>query len=160
MCSSIFEYINIQLSSAQCKYCKEDFPQFSLSVHEYCCKQKQAIYVYVLKLENDKYYVGMTKHPDVRLNDHFNNRGSAWTKKYRPISIIEVIPNCDEFDEDKYTIKYMATYGLNNVRGGSFSQIVLSIQCTNVINRMITHSQNKCFKCNQIGHYINECPNE
>ena len=32
-----------------------------------------------------------------------------------------VIYDCDKYDEDKYTRKYMDDYGLDNVRGGSFS---------------------------------------
>ena len=55
------------------------------------------VYVYILKLENGKYYVGKTNNPEYRLNNHFNENGSAWTKKYKPIKILKLIPNCDNF---------------------------------------------------------------
>lgn len=78
------------------------------------------VYIYVLELVDNKYYVGKTDNPQFRLESHFNSNGAAWTKKYKPINIIELIPNCDDYDEDKYTLKYMEKYGINNVRGGSF----------------------------------------
>ena len=45
---------------------------------------------------------------------------------YKPNRLIELVPDCDNFDEDKYTIKYMAKYGIDNVRGGTFCKITLS----------------------------------
>jgi len=84
------------------------------------------LYIYIIKLENNKYYVGKTLYPDFRINDHFNSTGSAWTRKYKPIEIVQLIDNCDDYDEDKYVIKYMEEYGINNVRGGSFNQVKLS----------------------------------
>ena len=39
------------------------------------------VYIYVLKLTNNKYYVGKTHNPNLRLNAHIYNSGSAWTKK-------------------------------------------------------------------------------
>ena len=60
------------------------------------------------------------KHPDTLLAQHFNFNGSAWTKKYKPIRLVKLIPNCDKYDEDKYTKKYMGKYGINNVRGGAY----------------------------------------
>lgn len=83
------------------------------------------IYVYILELEKDKFYVGKTSDPDNRINRHFNNDGSVWTKKYKPIKLLELIENCDDYDEDKYTLKYMDIYGIENVRGGSFVTIIL-----------------------------------
>ena len=60
-------------------------------------------FIYVLKLESNKYYVGKTDNPELRLDQHFDGFGATWTKKYNPIKIIKIIPNCDNFDEDKYT---------------------------------------------------------
>ena len=44
-------------------------------------------------------------------------------RKIKHIEIIEVIPDCDLYDEDKYTRKYMDTFGIDNVRGGSYTII-------------------------------------
>jgi predicted GIY-YIG superfamily endonuclease len=75
--------------------------------------------IYVLELESNKYYVGKSKELEIRLENHFNNNGFSWTQKYKPIKILEIFKDCDDFDEDKYTLKYMSKYGINNVRGGS-----------------------------------------
>lgn len=57
------------------------------------------VYIYVLKLEQDKYYIGKTDNPNIRLENHFSSNGSEWTKLYKPLKIIEIIPNCDNYDE-------------------------------------------------------------
>ena len=67
-------------------------------------------FIYVLKLVHGKFYIGKTTNPSFRLDKHFNSCGSAWTKKHKPINIVELIPNCDDYDEDKYTKKYMDKY--------------------------------------------------
>ena len=36
------------------------------------------LFVYILKLKQNKYYVGKTKNPNYRLNNHFNYNGSVW----------------------------------------------------------------------------------
>ena len=90
------------------------------------------MWIYVLKLKYNKYYVGKTNNPRFRLDDHFSNNGSSWTKKYK---------------EDKWTIKYMKKYGIDNVRGGSFNTIKLNKSKTEVINHMISSSEDKCYKC-------------
>ena len=83
------------------------------------------VYIYVLKLISNKYYVGKTNNPDFRFNNHLNFKGSAWTKLYKPIKLMELIEG-DKYDEDKYTMKYMDKYGISNVRGGSYSNIKLN----------------------------------
>lgn len=113
--------------------------------------------IYILKLQNDKYYVGKTNKLNLRVNEHFEGDGSAWTKLYKPIEISQVIKNCDTYDEDKYTIKTMAKYGIDNVRGGSFVKIKLSENDLDTINKMINGSENKCFKCGKYGHFANKC---
>lgn len=116
------------------------------------------IHIYILQLENDKYYVGKTTNPEFRLDKHFNNYASAWTKKHSPISILEIMSECDEYDEDKYTIKAMAEHGIENVRGGSFVNIKLNDCQIAVILNMIDSSENKCFYCGESDHFIRNCP--
>jgi len=62
--------------------------------------------IYVLLLEDNKYYIGKTNNPSFRLVQHFNSNGSAWTKLHKPIKILQIIPNCDDFDEDKFLWRY------------------------------------------------------
>lgn len=104
--------------------------------------------VYVLKLSDDKYYVGTSENAEQRIKQHFNGYGSSWTKKYKPIETVEVIDNCDKFDEDKYTKQYMLKYGIDNVRGGTYYE-------NNIYEyKELIHTENKCFK--DTGHYAKD----
>ena len=113
--------------------------------------------IYILKLMNNKYYVGKTKYISHRMLDHFSNNGSTWTKKYKPIEILQIYRNCDELDEDKYTIKCMSKYGINNVRGGIYCRMNLNHNEKKIIQRSIFGMNNACYKCGSKDHFVNEC---
>ena len=115
------------------------------------------VFIYTLKLIQGKYYVGKTTNPSFRLDNHFNSNGSAWTMKYKPIELLELIPNCDDYDEDKYTRKYMDKYGIDNVRGGSFVSIELDKSTIQHLTQMSNGTNDKCFVCSKSGHFAKDC---
>ena len=115
------------------------------------------VFIYVLKQQTNKYYVGKTDNPKFRLDTHFKTGGCAWTIKYKPTQIIGLFPDCDEYDEDKYTIKYMKKYGIENVRGGSFCQIALDRETKKCVERMICSANDGCHFCGKKGHFIRDC---
>lgn len=114
------------------------------------------MYTYIIELEQGKYYVGQTIYPTFSLETHFNYRCSAWTRVYSPIRIVEIIPDCDLFDTDKYTIKYMKKYGIENVRGGSFCRWKLYKSDIVTLQRMIADPINSCYMCGG-NHSVHEC---
>jgi len=116
------------------------------------------ICIYILKLESNKYYIGKSNNPNYRISNHFNSKGSYWTKKYKPLEVVQLFNNCDNFDEDKITLQYMNHFGIKNVRGGSFSQMNLSKSTIDYINKQLNTANDRCFECGGKDHYINSCP--
>jgi len=115
------------------------------------------VFIYILRLEKGKYYVGKTNSPEFRIDKHFNSNGSTWTRLYKPIKVLELKPDCDDYDEDKITIQYMDKYGINNVRGGSFSSTDLDKSTRDILKKMIYGSNNKCFNCGEYDHFAKDC---
>lgn len=74
-------------------------------------------YIYVLKLIDERYYVGRTGNILRRVKQHFSGYGSKYTKKYKPLKVIEVEEELTNDDERKMTFKYVDKYGWEKVRG-------------------------------------------
>lgn len=77
--------------------------------------------VYILKLENNKYYIGSSLNIYRRFIQHWSNCGSKWTCLFKPIEIITWIITDDLlYIENLMTKTYVSKYGCLNVRGGNF----------------------------------------
>lgn len=116
-------------------------------------------FVYVLRLMGNRYYIGKSKNIINRLITHFNGRGSQWTRLYQPVEVIEVYKNCNGFDEDYFTKQYMEKYGIENVRGGSYSNINLTAVEIDILKKEFDTALDRCFICSATNHQAVDCPN-
>ena len=91
-------------------------------------EQFHPIQVYVLKLIENKYYIGQSANLKARLAQHHEGKGSEWTKQYYPIELFKTIETgmtewrITEAIENRVTLKMMTEHGYKNVRGGFWSQ--------------------------------------
>jgi len=80
--------------------------------------------IYVLELENKKWYIGITYNLNIRLAQHIGGSGAQWTKLHKPIRVAEVFyEGCNRHMEDEVTKKYIMEWGKENVRGGSWCKV-------------------------------------
>jgi predicted GIY-YIG superfamily endonuclease len=113
--------------------------------------------LYVLKLEKGKWYIGKSADIKKRYQQHLTGSGSAWTSKYPPKSLVESKPITSPHDENNLTKDYMKKYGVENVRGGSYSQVVLNDSTISVLKNEFLGNDNKCLNCGLAGHFANRC---
>lgn len=113
--------------------------------------------IYVLRLEGGHYYIGKSNNVAARYQQHLDGKGSAWTRKYAPVSLVKTIESASPFDEDKITKEYMAKYGIEKVRGGSYVEVELSRFHMDALNMEIRGATNLCTQCGRAGHFVKEC---
>ena len=113
--------------------------------------------IYILRLEGGHYYVGKSDNVMKRYEEHLNGSGAAWTTRHPPVSLVKTIENASPFDEDKTVKEYMATYGIDKVRGGSYVTEVLTEAQRSVLQQEIWGSQGRCTRCGSTGHWIATC---
>jgi predicted GIY-YIG superfamily endonuclease len=87
-------------------------------------------WLYVIALEQGKYYVGITRWGDPyrRINQHGTKEGATWTRRYKPLKPLRVvrledlgvIPAAEAERRENATFEeFRKRYGLRNVRGGN-----------------------------------------
>ena len=113
--------------------------------------------IYVLRLEGGRYYIGKTDNVPQRFQQHLHGQGSAWTKKYKPVSLEKTIKHASAFEEDKVTKEYMAKYGVDKVRGGSYVQMDLSEEQKTMLERELRGAKDLCTRCGRAGHFVKDC---
>ena len=75
--------------------------------------------VYVLELEDDCWYVGITMNLNQRLSQHWSGQGAKWTRLHKPdkVAFIKYM-GC----EQEIVEEMIAQHGRELVRGGSWTR--------------------------------------
>eukprot|EP00953_Heterococcus_sp_UTEX-ZZ885_P010095 5894-Heterococcus_DN1.PRE.2 len=116
-----------------------------------------SVTIYALKLQGNKYYVGRTEATGDRMRAHANGSGCAWTRLHPFVSVLFQKDNCTVFDEDKETVMLMEKHGIDNVRGGSYSEIDLSIEKKRHIELQFNSARDRCTRCGRASHWRQSC---
>ena len=66
--------------------------------------------LYILELEGDRYYVGISINLSHRLAQHFSGRGSQFTRTYPPVRVSLVIYKANLDTEREKTLEYIRRY--------------------------------------------------
>ena len=116
--------------------------------------------IYALQLVDSKYYIGKTnKTVSERFTEHITKSEVSWTSLYKPEIILEAYESSNPFGEDNLTKKYMFDYGIENVRGGSYTKIILDDWQLKALEHEFLSIGDKCFKCKKLGHIARYCTN-
>jgi len=121
--------------------------------------------LYVIKLNQFKYYIGITKNTVQELDNYVNylrlntsqKTGIDWIDKYRPLHMYDIKQNPKEHDLKRFTIRYMEVYGINHVRGWKYTRINLTIKENMSIMRDIINNTPFCLECKREVNRLYNC---
>ena len=116
--------------------------------------------VYVLKLEDGKYYVGSSEYIESRVQAHFVGHGSAWTKMHKPVERITLLTSPMTHLESWERLEFLnrvLCHGIENVRGWAYSSTFLSVDELYNLLQDIAEAKNLCRRCYRDTHFICNC---
>lgn len=128
----------------------------------FCCFAKKVKNpkqrVYVLKLKEDKYYVGESSDIERRIWAHKNDNGSAWTKKYEVEERMNLIDIQNNYHELAQTLEMMKLYGIDNVRGSLFTKPFPLDRFDKIMAaQLYCELHGYCRKCGSNEHFVGNC---
>jgi hypothetical protein len=94
--------------------------------------RKKHWFIYTLKLQQNKFYIGYSQTPSQEVSSHFKQCGAGFTKKYKPTHIVK-ITRC-KLDEDAdeavilHALKYISTYGISNIGCDTYANLAARVK--------------------------------
>lgn len=110
--------------------------------------------IYIIDCNEGYFYIASAVGLSKNLIDHFSKINCDWVKIHKPKEVIDIIKN--EKYTDFYVLEYMHKYGIKYVRGGSYSNIILSLDELNLLEDLLPSKIN-CKYCNGSGHNMSNC---
>eukprot|EP00871_Galdieria_phlegrea_P005596 jgi/Galph1/6037/GphlegSOOS_G4684.1 len=114
-------------------------------------------YVYILRLENNKWYIGSSSNLEERLHQHCTGQGSSWTATYQPLELFDCVLQRDGWHEENLTKEYMIRYGIENVRGGPYTSCTFTEEEKEAIQRCLDSYEQRCYICGSSSHFAYGC---
>tara|TARA_B100001758_G_scaffold241882_1_gene249321 strand:- start:14374 stop:15576 length:1203 start_codon:yes stop_codon:yes gene_type:complete len=125
--------------------------------------------VYVLKLDNGKYYVGQSESSvRDRIEEHkgrgyrcayFVKRNTTSSSPLTYLRPKSYIPDDLERWEEEETLHAMLTFGFNNVRGYVWSRLEHTLDDYKMLKKTLGGRLKCCYECGMKGHLVTKCPN-
>lgn len=123
-------------------------------------EEEEEVMVYVLELARGKFYVGKTTNVSHRYDQHCAGEAAAWTRLYPPRRILHTQYCTNMFDENTVTKEWMLAEGIDNVRGGVYTQLTLPPWTRRALQAELWDVEDKCRRCGSADHFIAQCSKE
>jgi hypothetical protein len=114
--------------------------------------------LYVLSLKGGYFYVGtaLSSKISYSIKRHFSGSDTEWTKINKPLAVVKQIPCITginpRLEEDLHVKQLMIDYGMEKVRGGSYFNVVLSIEQRHFLEKELQYAKayKTCIRSSQI----------
>ena len=94
--------------------------------------------LFVIKCQEEKYYLGLAKTFVSIFFKHLENQDNIlWMNIYKPIELLHIEHFFDIKMLNDCVIYYMYNYGIENVRGGIYSDLIFNLNQYNEISKKI-----------------------
>lgn len=114
--------------------------------------------IYVLELENGKYYVGyIERKQEEKIDEYVTEEKNEWIKIHNPVRVLYNVSGTKS-DVNELTLKLMREKGYDNVRGGKWSLVKLHFPPKQLYqNKMQNFGRLFCNRCGRNNHVSETC---